>query len=523
MSFTHDVTALVEENSNGLLDTHRSWTRVPLGDVFDVQNGCPFDSKHFNERGDGMPLLRIRDVVPGTTETFYSGPYEAAFVVSPGDIVVGMDGDFNVRPWRGPAALLNQRVCRLLPRGGYPLGLLAIVLQGYLDAINAHTSSITVKHLSSKTVAEIPLPLPPSGEQQRIVEALDSYLSRLDAAVASLERVQANLKAYRASVLKAAVEGRLVPTEAALARQEKRDYEPASALLDRILKERRRHWEEAELARLKKAGKAPKDDKWKARYEEPEVPDTSKLPELPEGWCWASVDALLAAIETGKNFACDERPPDVGEVGVVKVSAVTWGFFDENESKTCTRPELVDEEAFIRPGDFLFSRANTIELVGSCVIAGEFTRVLMLSDKILRLRLLGGMDRWLLWSLRSAWGRQEIESLASGNQESMRNLAQANLRRIRVPLPPPAESRRIVEEAERLLAVAADGEARSRRDVGRCGRLRQSILKWAFEGKLVDQDPNDEPADKLLARIQAERASASPTKKKTRGRKAKAS
>ena len=89
-------------------------------------------------------------------------------------------------------------------------------------------------------------------------------------------------------MLKAAVEGRLVPTEASLARAEKRDYEPAEVLLARILKERRRRWEEAELAKLKAAGKTPKDDKWKAKYEEPVAPDTSTLPELPEGWCWAA-------------------------------------------------------------------------------------------------------------------------------------------------------------------------------------------------------------------------------------------
>ena len=128
-----------------------------------------------------------------------------------------------------------------------------------------------------------------SPNSRRIVDAIDSYLTRLDDAVASLERVQAKLKAYRASVLKAAVEGRLVPTEASLARAEKRDYEPAEVLLARILKERRRRWEEAELAKLKAAGKTPKDDKWKAKYEEPVAPDTSTLPELPEGWCWASV------------------------------------------------------------------------------------------------------------------------------------------------------------------------------------------------------------------------------------------
>ena len=117
--------------------------------------------------------------------------------------------------------------------------------------------------------------MPPLPEQHRIVAAIESYFTRLDDAVATLERVQRNLKRYRASVLKAAVEGRLVPTEAELARAEGRDYEPASVLLERILAERRRRWEEAELAKLKAKGKTPKDDKWKAKYTEPVAPDTS--------------------------------------------------------------------------------------------------------------------------------------------------------------------------------------------------------------------------------------------------------
>ena len=91
----------------------------------------------------------------------------------------------------------------------------------------------------------------PEAEQARIVESLDSYLTRLDAATEGLKRVEANLKRYRASVLKAAVEGHLVPTEAELAKKEKRTYEPASVLLERILKERRHRWEQFELAKLK--------------------------------------------------------------------------------------------------------------------------------------------------------------------------------------------------------------------------------------------------------------------------------
>src|SRR5260370_3156721 len=116
-----------------------------------------------------------------------------------------MEGDFNCTVWRGQTALLNQRVCKLSPHEQfYRKKLLAYALPGYLKAINAETSSVTVKHLSSNTIAQIPLPLPPLPEQDRIVAEMEKQFTQLDAAVAALKRVQANLKRYRDSVLKAA-------------------------------------------------------------------------------------------------------------------------------------------------------------------------------------------------------------------------------------------------------------------------------------------------------------------------------
>lgn len=114
----------------------------------------------------------------------------------------------------------------------------------YRSRVSKLAAGVNINNLRREHIESVDLPYCAIPEQQRIVETIDSYLTRLDNAVASLERVQAKLKAYRASVLKAAVEGRLVPTEVSLARAEKRDYEPAEVLLARILKERRRRWEE---------------------------------------------------------------------------------------------------------------------------------------------------------------------------------------------------------------------------------------------------------------------------------------
>jgi type I restriction enzyme S subunit len=208
MAFATSIAELIERNGNGLLGKHPSWERVRLGDVVTVQNGAAFKSEHFNLEQRGMPLLRIRDVVRGSTETWYDGPYEDEDVVHPGDLVIGMDGDFNHALWAGPPALLNQRVCRLRFDGeGLTKEWVLQVLGGYLQAVNEATPSVTVKHLSSKTVAGLLLPLPPRPVQDRIVRQLDRSLSEIGNGAEDFRRALTGLGQYRNACLAAAFGG----------------------------------------------------------------------------------------------------------------------------------------------------------------------------------------------------------------------------------------------------------------------------------------------------------------------------
>lgn len=439
----------------------------------------------------------------------------SAKIFPKGSLVIAMYGATIGRLGILATEAATNQACAVLKAEGLTKNLIPYVfryLLGERQNFKALGQGGAQPNISQGVIKSYPFVLAPLPEQRRIVDALDSYLTRLDAATAGLRRVEANLKRYRASVLKAAVEGRLVPTEAELARAEGREYEPASVLLERILVERRRRWEEAELEKMRAAGKEPKSDQWKAKYKEPVGPDVEGLPELPEGWCWASLDSLLVLIEAGKNFKCKELPPEEGETGVVKVSAVTWGTFNEEESKTSLRPEFEIERLLIGEGDFLFSRANTLQLVGAVVIAGPVRRRLMLSDKILRLRLLGDIDQWILHVLRSFIGRSQIEAMSSGNQDSMRNISQNNIRKITIPIPPKREIERSLELLNIKQSAGDHTDRAVQQTTLRIDRLRQSILKWAFEGKLVDQNPDDESAADLLARIRAERAQKGKTK-----------
>jgi type I restriction enzyme S subunit len=217
----------------------------------------------------------------------------------------------------------------------------------------------------------------------------------------------------------------------------------------------------------------------------PNAPDGVKLPLLPSHWQWVTLDQLLLRIEAGKSFRCEERPPIDGEYGVVKVSAVTWGTYDEEESKTITDAERIDETYLIRPGDFLFSRANTMQLVGASVIVHETSKRLLLSDKILRFVFAADFRKWLNWLFKSNIGRSQIEALSTGNQESMRNIGQRRIGQICVPIAPTKEMNRIISKIDELFSRIDEGERALARVQKLVERYRQSVLKAAVTGELT--------------------------------------
>jgi type I restriction enzyme S subunit len=350
----------------------------------------------------------------------------------------------------------------------------------------------------------------PLSEQRRIVDAIDSYLTRLDDAIASLERVRAKLKAYRASVLKAAVEGRLVPTETSIARAEKRAYESADVLLARILEERRRRWEQAELARLKAAGKTPKDDKWKTKYEEPVAPDMDTLPGLSEGWCWATMDQLTTRITSGSR----DWTKYYGRGSAVFLMAqnVRPGRLDLSYRQLVDPPQ--DDPSCARSqvevGDVLVTivGANTGNV---CRVLSDLPAHYVCQSVALMRPVEAELSPFLDAYLNSPNGHSIYSQYMYG--QGRPHLSFDQLRETPVALPPLAELRALAsaaEDVESIVGAVSDGV---RVDTVRCSRLRQAVLKWAFEGKLVDQDPADEPAEKLLARIRVERATAAPIKK----------
>jgi type I restriction enzyme S subunit len=187
------------------------WKVARVRDHAFLINGFPFDSQYFT-RDDGAPLVRIRDVWSDRTEVNYAGPVTEDVWIDPGDLIVGMDGDFNVSQWKGPRALLNQRICCLRARPSLGLRFLAYLLPTPLKIINDLTYATTVKHLSSSDIGKIRFGLCPVAEQAAICEFLDGETAKIDMLLAKKERLIELLQEKRTALIAHAVTTGLDPT-----------------------------------------------------------------------------------------------------------------------------------------------------------------------------------------------------------------------------------------------------------------------------------------------------------------------
>jgi len=349
-------------------------------------------------------------------------------------------------------------------------------------------SGSTRKRISRKNLASIRLPVLPVAEQRRIVAAIEKQFTRLDAGVAALKRAQARLKRYRAAVLNAAVEGGLT----AEWRAANPPTEDAAALLKRILVERRARWETEPRAKG--------TDPAKARYEEPRGPDVAGLPELPKGWAWASVDQLLTEpLCNGISVKGSSEPPGVP---ALRLSAMTEGGFDYRDRRYIPLSSVAAAPLSIREGDFFVSRGNgSLRLVGRGTLAQTPPDLVVFPDTMIRLRVndAGSLRRYIAIAWYGPSTRHQVERKAR-TTAGIYKISQRDIESFAVSVPPSAEQQQIVAEVERRLSVVTELESTVEANLKRAERLRQSILREAFAGRLVAQDPSDEPASVLLER-----------------------
>lgn len=347
----------------------------------------------------------------------------------------------------------------LRPREGVdPHYVYHFVSSGRFRSEAAHhmTGAVGQKRVPLAFLEQSQIPLPDLDEQCRIVAEFEKQFSRLDEAVAGLQRVKANLKRYKAAVLKAAVEGRLVPTEAELARREGRNYETGAQLLQRILETRRIQWQ------------------GKGKYKEPTAPNMVALSKLPEGWAWATV-GQLAEVGTGAT-------PQRGKVEYYQDGKIPWVTSAVvNQSYVDEASEFVSAIALEKTNLTLYPAGTLlVAMYGEGKTRGKCSELRISATTNQALAALQA-DADIRSYLRLFLGHnyEETRKVASGGVQPNLNLSL--IRSIQLPMPPLAEQQRIVSEVERLFSIVLESEAVIDTNLKRAQVLKQAILTISFQ------------------------------------------
>ncbi|EAZ99065.1 restriction endonuclease subunit S [Marinobacter sp. ELB17] len=383
--------------------------------------------------------------------------------------------------------------------------------------ISALQSGSTRKRISRGNLATIPLPLPPLNEQHRIVAKIETLFSELDKGIESLKTAREQLKVYRQAVLKHAFEGKLT---AKWREQNKDKLETPQQLLARIQQERQaryqqklqewqvavKMWEE----NGKKENKPGKPKKLAALKETSEN-ETRNFPQLPVGWTYVRLGLLIEEPTYGTSKKCSY---DSGQVGVLRIPNISHGAIDSSNLKFASFEEHEVKALALAKGDLLTIRSNgSVSLVGSCALIAEEDTDFLFAGYLIRLRPNHDLVApfFLLSVLTSHLLRRQIESAAKSTS-GVNNINTGEIQNLIVPLPSMVEQVELLKFLEISTPNIAVAEYEIEVQLKKSEVLRQSILKKAFSGKLVPQDPNDEPASALLARIHSERAGRSPVK-----------
>ena len=497
------------------------WVVTSLRELVSLKTGPFGSSLHGSDYvADGIPIINPMHMEGGriSASNKHRVSVETAdrlhdFKVQLNDIVIGRRGEM------GRCAVVRQRergwLCgtgSLIVRS--TIGLDADFLQRYLSSdavvkylLQASVGS-TMANLNQEVLMAITVSLPPRTEQTRIVDKLEELLSDLDAGVAELRAAQKKLAQYRQSLLKAAVEGRLTEAWRAQRGPEADSEESGAQLLARILRERRARWEAKQLAKFEAQGKAPAKG-WQDKYPEPIAPNPRGLSELPKGWSWVSLD-MLGEIASGvaKGTKRDEKIV-VREVPYLRVANVQRGYLDLSEMKTIPANERDIAELTLEDGDVLFNEGGDRDKLGRGWVWRSEVPSCIHQNHVFRMRPLSPeLQPELISHHGNTFGKLWFQT--AGKQTT--NLASINmgmLREFPVPLAPAAEQAEILDQLQLQLVAVAEQGTSIEYALRQFAAQRKNILQSAFSGQLVPQDPNDEPASALLARIRAERGAQS--------------
>lgn len=468
------------------------WVQIALGEALQIQKGKKPIGLGPKDEDRLVPYINISAFETKWVEEY--APEQDVPRCQPSDTLLVWDGARAGLAGRGVGGFIGSTLARLTSDLADSSYLYYFVHSNY-GYLNTHTKGVGIPHIDPIVLAEISFPLPPASEQTRIVAKLEELLTDLDAGVAELKAAQKKLAQYRQSLLKAAVEGALTADW----RAKNTPSETGAQLLQRILTERRARWEAKQLAKFAEQGKIPPKD-WQKKYPEPIQPDTTDLPQLPEGWAWSSLGECFQ-VAVGATPSRKEVGYWNGAIPWVSSGEVRFNRIKDTKEKI-TDAGLSNSSTQINPvGSVLLG------MIGEGKTRGQVA--------ILDIPAANNQNCAAIWVSESGvppefvycwlWSQYEqTRRGSSGNNQPALN--KSIVERISMPLPPLAEMQEIVRVVDATMEQIASQEEAVAQSLKQSAAQRQNLLRAAFAGQLVQQDPNDEPASVLLERIRAERA-----------------
>jgi type I restriction enzyme, S subunit len=446
------------------------WVRSSIGQLGRYINGRGFGKDEW--RTQGLPIIRIQNLNDESASFNYSDQeHEDKYRVKDGDLLVAWAASLGVYIWKRGPAWLNQHIFRVeVEEELVTKPFLYWSLKHALDALYDKTHGSGMVHVTRDRFDTHPIALPPKAEQQRIVSRIEELFSEIDEGERALQRVGQLVERYRQSVLKAAVTGELT--------REWRSS-PASA-----------------------SG----------------VTLTADTASLPPGWSWRSMDELSWATSYGTSAKCLTEPDGIP---VLRIPNVRGGRIDLSDLKWAPADLELDAADLLAPGDLLVVRTNGSEsLIGvGAVVLEPQPQPSYFASYLIRFRLKPEpfLAEWvnLLWQSDVVRRFVHEHKATSAGQY---NISQSKLRALRLPVPPELERKQLLDHWRTVSTRIAATLREVSTGRAAASALRQSILKAAFSGQLVPQDPRDEPASALLARLAAQAAEA-PAAPRRRGRK----
>lgn len=462
------------------------WAMATVGDLADYVNGRAFKPTEWKESGE--PIIRIQNLNDDRAKyNFSTEQHEDKYRVKNGDLLFAWSASLGAHIWNGGDAWLNQHIFNVHPKSCATKAFVFYLLTKITAELYAKAHGSGMVHVTKGKFETTEIALPPINEQHRIVAKIEELFSELDQGVASLKTAREQLKVYRQALLKHAFEGKLT----AAWREKHRDkLEPTATLLARIQTEREaRHRQQLKDWEANgKQGSKPKAPK-------PLLPITAEevaeLPELPEGWGWGSFDSLFEALSDG---GLKIKQSDYLAEGILPV-------IDQGEN-------------------FIGGYLSDVDMkwVGNLpvLLFGDHTR----RFKLINFPFALGADGVKVIGLSNVCNPTYCYYIALTRRFEDRGYSRhfQFLKKAVFPVCSRLEQDQIVSEIESRFSSIDQLEQSLSTSLQQAEALRQSILKRAFSGRLVPQDPNDEPATELLARIKAEREE-HPNLRKSRGAK----